>query len=257
MLTRILEEKRGEVRELQRTYAVEESSDYMIRPLAAALTAKKPELAVIAEIKRASPTKGVLSRNWDPLSLARVYSANGASAISVLTDQCFFRGDPSYLQLIKPKVELPLLRKDFIIDGIQVYQSRGLGADAVLLIAAILDYPRLLHLVELTLGLGMEPLVEVHNRQELTAALDTPTRVIGVNNRNLQDFAVSLDTSLELAGLIPDHITKISESGIKNRADVELLREVSYDAVLVGEALVTAGNAAEKLCELAGQVDTR
>lgn len=257
MLTRILEEKRQEVRVLQRTYAIQESGDCEIRPLAAALTATKPELAVIAEIKRASPSKGVLSHNWDPLSLARIYSTNEASAISVLTDRRFFQGDPSYLQLIKPKVQLPLLRKDFIIDGIQVYQSRELGADAVLLIVAILDYPLLLHLVELTIALGMEPLVEVHNRRELKAALDTPTPIIGVNNRNLRDFTVSLDTSLELAGMIPAHITKISESGIKDRTDIELLREASYDAVLVGEALVTASNTAEKLSELAGRVSKR
>jgi len=257
MLERILEEKRKEVRELKREYTVGDLNNSMVMPFALALTSKKPELAVIAEIKKASPSKGILVHNWDPLSLAQAYSDNGASAISILTDRSFFQGDPSYLQLIKQKVELPLLRKDFIIDAVQVHQSRELGADAVLLIAAILDYSLLLHLVEMTIGLGMEPLVEVHNRRELMAVMDTPARVIGVNNRNLQDFTVSLNISLELAGLIPPHIIKISESGIRNRADIELLREASYDAILVGEALVTAGNTAQKLGELAGKVIIR
>jgi indole-3-glycerol phosphate synthase len=221
-----------------------------------------PGVALIAEVKRASPSKGVLRAAFDPLELAATYAANGASAISVLTDEPFFQGSLSNLRDIRQRLDSisleggrrdawPLLRKDFIIHEYQIFEARAAGADALLLIAAILSDESMTHLLALTHELGMTALVEVHSAQELERALTIGPRVVGVNNRNLRDFRVDIGTCLSLRSAVPRDICFVAESGIKSRADVERLAAAGVDAVLVGEALVTASDVGAKVRELA------
>lgn len=207
-------------------------------------------MAIIAEVKKASPVKGVLADELDILQLADSYRENGATAISYITDSQFFQGQPEYLPRVKEISGLPVLRKEFIIDEIQLYETVLLHADMVLLIAALHDYSRLLALSEKSRELGIEVLLEVHDREELQKAIDLPIKMLGVNNRNLKDFSVDVHRSLELAGHIPPSFIKVSESGIKTREDIQLLKEHGYNAVLIGEALVTAPDPGEKLREL-------
>jgi indole-3-glycerol phosphate synthase len=221
-----------------------------------------PGVALVAEVKRASPSKGVLISSFDPLELAVTYATNGASAISVLTDEPFFQGSLSNLREIRHRLDSislegarrdswPLLRKDFIIHEYQVYEARAAGADALLLIASILSDESMTHLLALTHGLGMTALVEVHNAEELDRALVMGPRVVGVNNRNLHNFRVDLDTCLSLRSAVPPDICFVAESGIRSHADVERLAAAGVDAVLVGEALVTASDIGAKVRELA------
>lgn len=237
----IIEAKRREVQDLKSHFRLDRFAPRRKESLfLEALNRHPGEIALIAEVKKASPAKGVLRSDFDPVWLARVYESSGAAAISVLTDSQFFMGSREHLMQVKEAVTLPVLRKDFIIDPVQILETAAMGADAVLLIAAVLEYPLLLELVEKAQGMGIEPLVEVHNRSELTLVLDTPARIIGVNNRNLKDFSVDIGISLEMAGYIPEQIIKVSESGIRSRKDICRLQEAGYKAVLVGEALVTA-----------------
>lgn len=209
--------------------------------------------ALIAEIKKASPSKGLLCRNFDPLALARVYTENGAAAISVLTDEKYFQGHLDFLrQIAAASPRLPLLRKDFLCDEYQVYEARAAGADAILLIVAGLERKTLLRLHALAQKLGMTPLVEVHTLEELHLALECDPVLIGINNRDLRDFSVSLETTFRLRPHIPDHICVVAESGIHSAKDARALTEAGVDAILVGEALVTADNVAAKARELAG-----
>lgn len=253
MLTAIVEAKRREVLALKQNFdytnlpPVKRPSDSFL----SALTSKGARVSLIAEVKKASPVKGVLADDFDPLSLAGTYFNEGASAVSVITDSGFFMGSKSFIPQIKQACPLPVLRKDFIMDEVQVYESLALGADAVLLIAAILDHARLLRLIELSRSLGLEPLVEIHDRRDLQMALDTPAQLIGINNRNLKTFKVDINTSLMLADTIPDHITKISESGIRTPQDMLLLEQHGYKAALVGEALVTSPDTAGQVRRLA------
>lgn len=210
--------------------------------------------ALIAEIKKASPSKGVLCPNFDPMSLARVYAENGAAAISVLTDEKYFQGHLGFLrQLAAASPRLPLLRKDFLYDEYQVYEARAAGADAILLIVAGLERNTLLSLHALACALGMTPLVEVHTVEELRLALECEPALIGINNRDLRDFSVSLETTFRLRPHIPDHICVVAESGIHSADDARTLAEAGIDAILVGEALVTANDVAAKVRELAGK----
>ncbi|MGQ9455762.1 MAG: indole-3-glycerol phosphate synthase TrpC [Armatimonadota bacterium] len=205
--------------------------------------------AVIAEVKRASPSKGIIRENIDPEQLARDYEGAGASAISVLTNQEFFRGSLSDLQKVKTAVDLPVLRKDFIIDEYQVYESRAFGADAILLIVAALDHEKLKRLMEIASEVGLQYLVEVHNEAELDIAIDLKAPIVGINNRNLKTFEVSLEVSTRLLPMI--HSAKrVSESGIFSQADLTHLGRSGADAVLIGEALMRHHNPAEKLKEL-------
>ncbi|MFQ5343084.1 MAG: indole-3-glycerol phosphate synthase TrpC [Anaerolineae bacterium] len=220
------------------------------RDLAAALAA--PGVRLIAEIKRASPSKGVFRADLDPVALAETYVNNGAGAISVLTDEHFFQGHLDDLRRVKRAYPaVPVLRKDFVIDPHQVYEARAAGADAVLLIVAVLADDLLADLLSLTHKLGMEALVEVHNEGELNRALKTEPRVIGINNRDLRDFTVDLRTTERLRQLIPGGTIVVAESGIHTAADVQRLARAGVDAILVGEALVTAEDAAAKAQELA------
>ena len=211
------------------------------------------DVSLIAEIKRASPSKGVLRRDLAAPSLARVYSEAGAAAVSVLTESDYFQGAFADLQAVRAEVHLPLLCKDFVVDRYQVYRARAHGADAVLLIVAMLDQRELETLLETTRFLGMEALVEAHDRDELERALKLSPGIIGINNRNLSDFSVDLETTLGLLRLIPEGVTVVSESGIHTRADVVRLRRAGADAILVGEALVTSHDPAAKIGELLGR----
>lgn len=207
--------------------------------------------ALIAEIKHASPSRGVLIENFDPIELAKTYTDAGAAALSVLTDAKFFRGSLNDLTAARSVYGLPVLRKDFIIASTQVYQARAFGADAILLIAAALpDDSELADLHDLTLALGMTPLVEVHSRAELERVLRIDPLLIGINNRDLTTFMVDLETTLTLRSMIPPHIVVISESGISQVEHVERLADANIDAMLIGEALVTALDIAAKVREL-------
>ena len=205
---------------------------------------------MIAEIKKASPSKGVLSNDFDPAAIARLYSSGGAAALSVLTDREFFQGSLDDLVAARAAVELPVLRKDFTIDEVQIIEAAAHGADAILLIAALLDQSDLRRFRELAARYDMESLVEVHDQAELDRALGSGAQIVGVNNRNLHTFEVTLETSLQLAGKIPASVIKVSESGINSASDVKRLRDAGFHAFLVGEHLMKSPDAAAALREL-------
>ncbi len=219
-----------------------------VRDFAGALRGNR--LRLIAEVKRASPSKGVLNGHLDPVGLALRYVEGGATATSVLTEGQHFAGSLEDLAAVRSAVDLPVLRKDFIIDEYQVWEARAHGADALLLIAAILEEPRLACLLRQTRSLGMEALVEAHNEAEVADALAAGARVVGVNNRNLADFTVDLATTERLRPLVPPEVVLVSESGVHTRADAQRLRACGADAILVGEALVAAPDPAAKIREL-------
>ena len=211
-------------------------------------------IRLIAEIKRASPSKGLLCPNLAASSLARVYGKSGAAAISVLTEPEYFGGSFADLEAVRREVDLPLLCKDFIVAPYQIYMARAHGADAVLLISAILTRSELASLLKTAHSLGMAALVEVHNRDELMKALRVSPGIIGINNRNLEDFSVNLETTFKLRPLIPAGILVVSESGIHSRDEVLGLQQAGVNAILVGEALVTSPDPAAKIAELLGKV---
>jgi len=280
-LARILEHKRTEVARQSAKVPLAQLQAKMVaapaaRDFAAALR-RADRATLIAEVKKASPSKGVLVEQFDPLALAHVYAENGAAAISVLTDGRFFQGSLKYLEGIRTQVTgyrlqvtgdaeqdtkpyslssvpCPLLRKDFILDPYQVYEARAYGADALLLIVAALDDASLAALLALTHELGMQALVEVHDEAELERALAAGATIVGVNNRDLHTFVTRLETTERLAARLPSHNRPllISESGIATVADVACVRAWGVDAVLVGEALVTAPDIAARVRELAG-----
>lgn len=208
-------------------------------------------VALIAELKKASPSRGLLAGAFDPPALARTYAANGAAALSVLTDERFFQGRLDTLAQVRAVVDVPLLRKDFILEEYQLWESRASGADAALLIVAALEPARLRDLLRAAKGLGLGILVEVHTREELETALSVGATVIGINNRDLQTFETRLETSLDLLSLIPPGPLVVSESGFFTRADVERVVAAGAHAVLVGEALVRAPDVAAEVRELA------
>ena len=210
---------------------------------------------IIAEFKRRSPSKGSISGDADPATVARVYERGGAAAMSVLTEEDFFGGSLDDLRAVRQQTSLPILRKDFIIDEYQVYESAAAGADALLLIVAAMDDNSLRSLRELTENeLAMEALVEVHTRDEMQRAIDCGASIIGVNNRNLATFEVSLSTSIELAGSAPDGMILISESGIETREDINRLRDAGYHGLLIGETLMRADDPETLLKEFTNMV---
>jgi len=218
------------------------------RDFEAALRA--PGISLIAEIKRASPSKGAIRLDLNPADLARIYADNGAAAISVLTDSKYFGGSLDDLRAVRQTVDLPLLRKDFVLDPYQVYEARAAGADAVLLIVAILSDPALSLLYALTRRLNMSALIEVHNENELQRALRLVPPLIGINNRDLSTFTVDLETTVRLRPMLPADICVVAESGIHSRADLDRLRQIGIDAVLVGEALVRSDDTGRQVREL-------
>lgn len=206
--------------------------------------------AVIAEIKKASPSKGVIREDFHPSEIATSYANHGAACLSVLTDEVFFQGAPIYLQQARAACNLPVLRKDFMIDPYQVYQARNWGADGILLIVAALDHGLMAELEACAHELGMNVLVEVHNGEELDAALKLKTNLLGINNRNLRTFEVSLDTTLGLLPRIPSEKLIITESGIMNRDDVKRMRDANINSFLVGEAFMRAEEPGIELANL-------
>ncbi|HJV34681.1 indole-3-glycerol phosphate synthase TrpC [Geomonas sp.] len=208
--------------------------------------------AIIAEVKKGSPSKGVIRPDFDPLEIASIYQDNGASCLSVLTDQHFFLGHLGYLALIREQVSLPLLRKDFIFDPYQIYQARAAGADAILLIAAMLDLPQLRDFHALARELALDVLLEVHDERELETALKTDCTMIGINNRNLRTFGVDIATSERLAAQIPEGRLIVAESGINRREEIVRLTEKGLHAFLIGESLMRETDIGEKLRELLG-----
>lgn len=209
-------------------------------------------VAVIAEAKKASPSKGVIRPDFDPVAIARSYQAGGAQALSVLTDVDFFQGSLSYIPAVRAAVSLPVLRKDFIIDPLQIREARAYGADAILLIAAILETGQIQDYLALASELGMDALVEVHDEAEVEKAVSAGSRLIGVNNRDLRDFSMDLNTTFRLQKMIPLEIPLVSESGIRDHQDMEKLAEHGVRAALVGETLMRAADPAEALRVLRG-----
>ena len=201
---------------------------------------RRDAVNVIAEIKRRSPSRGVIRENFDPVSIAINYTANGAAALSCLTEEDFFGGSIEHLRRARDVTPLPLLRKDFVIDEYQVYEAALAGADAILLIAAILDGPQLNDLLKVAYSVGLDALVEVHDRGDVEKALCYDVRLLGVNNRNLRTLETTLQTSFNLASELPKEITLVSESGIQTREDIERLRAAGFHAVLIGEELMRA-----------------
>jgi indole-3-glycerol phosphate synthase len=208
------------------------------------------QAAVIAEIKKASPSKGVLRADFQPAAIAASYERHGAACLSVLTDRQFFQGAPDYLQTARAACQLPVLRKDFIVDAYQIHEARAMGADAILLIAAALSVPQMLTFEALASELGMAVLVEAHDGAETTDALRLNTPLIGINNRDLRSFAVSLATTLDQLPRIPDDRIVVTESGILTAADVALMRRNNVDAFLVGEAFMRAADPGSELGRL-------
>lgn len=260
ILDEIFASKRQEVAGRQRVHPLaalrrEAEAAPPARDFVAALRAAPVRPALIAEVKRASPSRGMLVQDFDPLRLARIYQENGAAAISVLTDEPYFKGHLEYLrQIAALEKRPPLLRKDFIYDPYQVYEARAAGADAVLLIAAYLQPEQLCDLHALVQESGMAPLVEVHSCAELESVLVVAPVLIGVNNRDLRDFTVRLDTALDLKRFIPAGVCSVAESGIHSPVDTARLGEAGIDAILVGEALVTAADIAAQVRLLSGRV---
>ena len=216
----------------------------------AAELSRRDRVNVIAECKRRSPSKGVLAQRYDPVALAGAYERGGAVAVSVLTEPAFFDGSLEHLAAVRAAVQLPLLRKDFIVDEYQLHEARASGADAVLLIVAALEQPSLCELQRQAEALRLAALVEVHDEEELGRALDAGARLIGVNNRNLRTLAVDVDASHRLAGLIPDDVVAVSESGLQSRNELEQLRAEGYRAFLIGERFMTAADPARAIADL-------
>ena len=204
-------------------------------------------VAIIAEVKKASPSKGVICPNFNPVTIAMNYQKSGAQAISVLTDVDFFQGSLLYLMQVREAVQLPVLRKDFIIDELQISEANAHGADAILLIAAILDLDQLRDYQVYAGELGMDVLVEVHNEDELDLALRADSRLIGINNRNLKDFTMDLNTTFRLKKMIPEGIPVVSESGLRDSVDIRRLEEAKVTAALIGETLMRAGSSGNVL----------
>ncbi|WP_091938071.1 indole-3-glycerol phosphate synthase TrpC [Propionivibrio dicarboxylicus] len=257
ILERILAVKREEVRQalVARPLAViraEANVQAPARDFVGALRAKTAAglPAVIAEVKKASPSKGVIRADFRPAEIAADYAAHGAACLSVLTDRQFFQGAPEYLQAARAACALPVLRKDFLVDAYQVFEARAMGADAILLIAAALDLPTMQEFEAVASELGMAVLVEVHDADELELALQLRTPLIGINNRNLRTFEVSLQTTLGLQPRIPDGRIVVAESGVLAACDVELLRCHGVNAFLVGEAFMRAPNPGVALTQL-------
>jgi indole-3-glycerol phosphate synthase len=255
ILDKIIETKKEEVAQLKKQTTVSALEKIIVRlepcrDFRQAISSE--DCNIIAEVKCASPSRGRLVVDFDPVRIADVYEKNGAAAISVLTDEKYFSGHKNYLTQIKQPVKLPLLRKDFIIDPLQIYETRAIGADAILLIVHVLG-KKLNGFILLSRELGLSPLVEVHTREELEIALAADAEIIGINNRNLDTFVTDIETSLKLKARIPADFIVVAESGIKSRADIEFLMQADIHAFLIGEALITTPDIGKKLRAFKGE----
>ncbi|MDP1655260.1 MAG: indole-3-glycerol phosphate synthase TrpC [Hylemonella sp.] len=257
ILNQIVDVKRQEIaaatkRKSLAAMRADAESRVLTRDFVGAMRAKVAagQAAVIAEIKKASPSKGVLRTDFEPADSAQSYAEHGAACLSVLTDRQFFQGQPDYLKQARASCELPVLRKDFMVDPYQIYESRAMGADCILLIAACLEDAQMAELEAIARSLDMAVLVEVHDAAELERALTLKTPLIGINNRNLRTFEVTLETTLSLRDRVPSDRLLVTESGILGRADVQRMREAGVNAFLVGEAFMRAPDPGVALAEL-------
>ena len=250
ILEEILEHKRQEIALAKKTVSLEwlkGKPNFARKCYSLQIALGGKDIAVIAEIKKASPSKKIIRDDFNPLKIAREYIGGGASALSVLTDKKYFQGDIHFIADIRSSVPIPILRKDFIIDSYQLAEAKAFGADAVLLIAAAMKPELLRDLFNEAIALGLECLVEVHKMQELNILNYIPIKIIGINNRNLSNFAVDISTTIRVASKIPRDILIVSESGIRNRTDIEKLAANGIRAVLVGESLMRAEHPGEAL----------
>lgn len=215
---------------------------------------KEKRINFICEIKKASPSKGIISESFDYMKIAKDYEKAEADAISCLTEPYYFMGSDNYLKEVKGIVNIPVLRKDFIIDEYMIYQSKNIRADAILLIVAVLDKYKLKDYFDIANELGLSSLIEVHNEEELEKAVNINARIIGVNNRDLKTFNVDINNSVRLRKLVPKNIIFVSESGIKDRSDIKILEENETDAVLIGEKLMTKKDKIDEIKKLRGQI---
>lgn len=254
ILTRIIEEKRRVVEEAKRSKPIEDLK-YEVRGICVKSAFKKNiarphHINLIAEIKKASPSRGIIRGDFNPAKIAVTYQANGAGAISVLTDERFFEGRLEYIKVVKAHTTLPVLRKDFIIDEYQIYESVGAGADAILLIADILTKAEMKGFLELATSLGLDVLAEVHNEEDLSKALAIGSSIIGINNRDLREFKVDVGVTQKLVKTIPASKIKVSESGIRTHEEIMFLKSLGINAVLVGEAFMEADDIGAKMREM-------
>lgn len=259
MLPKIVETKKEEVRQLKSSTTLQELQQQCSQAPApkgfrAALAGSTRPVSVIAEVKKASPSKGLIRADFEPVSIAHAYQTAQVEAISVLTDQLYFQGSLDYLKQIRQAVNIPLLRKDFIIDEYQILEARGAGADCILLIAAILSGHELQHFSQVAKELGMDVLLEVHNQSELELALQhTSPELLGINNRNLRTFETNLQTTADLIKQIPRDITIVSESGISTSRNIDYLHELGARAVLVGEHFMRQPSIETAVVSLVGE----
>lgn len=254
ILERIVRDRKEEIGVLKQSQPLEQIIELKAGRDLKQVVKQAKGLGIIAEVKKASPSKGLICEAFDPLAIAKEYEEQGVAGISVLTEPKHFLGKDEYLTEIASNTSIPVLRKDFIIDPYQVLQSKLLGADCILLIAAVLEDSELVSFQKLAKELELQCLVEVHNRKELERVLKTEASLIGINNRDLNTFKVDLQTTLELAPLIPEEIVVISESGVHTREDMLVLEEAGVDGVLIGESLMKASSIPLKLKELRGEL---
>lgn len=254
ILSKIIEEKRRiiELAKLSRPKAelMKEACKIELHGAFRKSLSRAHHINLIAEIKKASPSKGVIREDFNPVKIAVTYQANGASAVSVLTDEKFFHGKPEYIKAVKDSISLPVLRKDFIIDEYQIYESVVLGADAILLIADLLSDSELAGFYQLAVSLGLDVLLEVRSEEDIEKAIAAGGDIIGINNRDLHTFKVDLTMTQRMIGLIPAHKIIVSESGIKSYEDVMFLKSLGVNAVLIGETFMEAGDIASKMREI-------
>jgi len=254
ILSKIIQEKRKHVEAAKQHLSQKELMDKVSRIYIKSAFKKNISrghgINLIAELKKASPTRGIIRGDFNPVKIALTYQAQGASAVSVLTDERFFEGRLEYLKEVKERVAIPVLRKDFIIDEYQLYESVLWGADAVLLIADILTMDELKKFLDISKDLGMDCLVEVHNEEDINKALSSGATIIGMNNRDLHTFKIDIATTQRLIRLIPDTKVRVSESGIKTYEDVMFLKSLGVNAVLIGEAFMEADDIASKVREV-------
>ncbi|MDD5495734.1 MAG: indole-3-glycerol phosphate synthase TrpC [Candidatus Omnitrophica bacterium] len=254
ILARIIEEKKRVVEEAKRTRpeddVIKEARATCVKSSFKKNISRPHHINLIAEIKKASPSRGILRGDFNPAKIAITYQANGASAVSVLTDERFFEGRLEYIKKIKENISLPVLRKDFIIDEYQIYESAAGGADAILLISEILSVNELAKFYNLATTLGLDALVEIHNEEDLEKAVAAGAAIIGINNRDLHTFKVDITVTQKLIRLIPQNKVIVSESGIKSYEDVMFLKSLGVNAVLIGEAFMEAEDIAAKMREI-------
>jgi indole-3-glycerol phosphate synthase len=262
-LDRIVATKRKEVERLKETFSLS-AAEKRIAEMPACLgferaisSGRKRGMGLIAEVKKASPSKGLIRENFDPVAIARDYEAADADCISVLTDTDFFQGANAYLSAVREAVRVPILRKDFTIDARQIYEARMIGADAILLIAAILSKEEMRSFLETAKEIGLDALVEVHDREELERVLELDATLVGINNRNLKTFVTDLKTTEELISHIPEDRTVVSESGISSPDEIGYLQKLGAHAVLVGETFMRKPDIREAVHALMGAAETR